>query len=103
MMMNNKKIAMMIVRGLADFDDSKESDPTKEQSMKTPEEHKKSDDSRMGPELAMEKFISAVHDRDSKKAMTAMMEFMEMSEGMEYCQDDVEGSMHEGSSEPKED
>jgi len=94
MMHDKKKIAMLIVRGLADFDNKKESDPTKDQSMKTPDEHKESDDHRMGPELAMQKMMDAFEDKDVKKAMMAMQEFQEMSGGMEYLEKDEEGSMH---------
>lgn len=94
MMHDQKKIAMLIVRGLADFNKDKEYDPTKDQAMKTPDEHKESDDHRVGPELAMQKFIDAVHDKDCKKACKAMREFQEMSEGTEYFDSAPEDSMH---------
>lgn len=90
-MHDQKKVAMMIIRGLKDFDQSKESDPTKEQEIKTESEHKESDDYRMGPESAMEKFMKAIKSDDCKAACKAMYEFMEMAEGTEY----VGNSMHE--------
>lgn len=94
MMMNNKKIAMLIVKGLADSDREYQEDKRQddEQGIKTPEKHKKSDDSRMGVEVAMDKFIEAIHNRDTKLAIEAMCEFQEMSSGMEYYDKD---SMHE--------
>ena len=93
-MHDQKKIAMLIVRGLADFN-NKESDPTKEQETKTPKENAESDDSRMGIEVAMEKFINAVHDRDVKAAVQSFCEIGELSEGVEYFKDDVSSSMHD--------
>ncbi len=85
--MSNKKIAMLIVKGLGEsapdsYKEDKRMD--EEQGIKTPEKHKESDDSRMGVEVAMDKFIRAVNDKDTKKAIEAMCEFQEMSSGMEY-------------------
>ena len=92
MMMNKKKIAALIVRGLADFDQDKaERHMEDTQGVKTTKENAESDDSRLGVEVAMRKFIDAVHDRDTKKAIEAMCEFQEMSSGMEY----YESSTHE--------
>jgi len=93
MMMNPKKVAMLIVKGLADFNQDKADKYTnEEQGIKTPKKHEESDDSRMGVEVAMRKFIEAVHDRDTKMAIEAMCEFQEMSSGVEYYKED---SMHE--------
>lgn len=93
MMMNKKKIAALIVGGVADFDrDKADKNMEDKQGIKTPKEHKESDDSRMGIEIAMSKFIDAVKDSDVKKAVQAMMEFQEMSSGVEYYDKE---SMHE--------
>lgn len=93
MMMNKKKVAALIVSGLADFDQDKSNkDMEDKQGIKTPTEHKESDDSRMGVEIAMDKLIKAIHDKDCKMAIEAMMEFQEMSSGMEYYD---KSSMHE--------
>ena len=84
MMHSPKKIAMLIVRGLAD----EKIDSTESQEVKTPSEHEKkkegNDDSTMGVEAAMKKFINAVHDKDCKKACDSLLEFIEMSEGYDY-------------------
>ena len=97
MMINKKKIAALIVRGMEDFNpdsDKKTADMymEKEQGFKTPEKH---DDSRMGYEMAMKDFMDAVKDGDVKKACKAMCEFNEMSEGTEYYKE----SMHGGDKE----
>ena len=97
MMINKKKVAALIVRGLADFDPEQSSQTAdmymeKEQGVKTPYKHKESDDSRMGYEMAMADFIAAVKEGDVKAACKAMMEFNEMSEGMEYYKESMHGS-----------
>ena len=84
-MLNHKKVAMLIVRGLADFDPSEESS-SKDQD-KTPKDDKPYE-SRMGVEYAMDKFIRAVHEKDTKRAIEAMMEFQEMCSGSEYIKKD---------------
>ena len=97
MMMNKKKVAMLIVRGMADQDhDKRDQSMEDNQGIKKPSEHKESDDSRMGVEMAAEKIIGAVKDGDAKKLIQALMEFQEMSSGMEYYKKE---SMHEDNSE----
>ena len=96
MMHSPKKVAMLIVRGLADFNSNKDKDQPKASS----EEHSKKDDSQMGIDSAMTTFISAVHDKDTKKAVTALLEFIEMSSGMDYF--DNEDKKTEGSNDKKE-
>lgn len=79
---------MLIVRGLADFDPKGENSP-KDQEVKTSKEQsEEKPESRMGIESAMDKFIKAVHDNDTKKAIDAMMEFQEMCSGYEYYKRD---------------
>ena len=89
MMSQNKKIAMLIVKSLSDGfkDDYKKDVP--DQQVKTEKEHEESMDSREPSELAMKKFVDAVHDRDTLKACKAMSEFMELSEGSEYVDDSM--------------
>lgn len=79
---DHKKVAMLIVKGLADFNSDKST--TEDQEVKTPKENSESDDSRLGEEVAMEKFIEAVKSNDVKKACAAMREFSEMCSGTEY-------------------
>ena len=83
--MDKKKIALMIVKKMGS--------PTNDQEMKTPDEHKESDDDRMGVEMAMEKFIEAVHEKDVKAATKSLLHFIEMSE--EVISSDCKSSMHE--------
>jgi len=94
MMSDKKKIASLIVGGLGGLHQDKPHDKRMEdeQGIKTPTEHKESDDSRMGIEIAMDKFIKAISEKDTKMAINAMMEFQEMSSGMEYYD---KSSMHE--------
>jgi len=88
MMINKKKVAALIVKGLADYSpDAASKYMDKEQGVK---EHKEeSGDSKMGYEMAMADFIAAVKDGDVKAACKAMMEFNEMSDGMEYYKDSM--------------
>jgi hypothetical protein len=97
MMINKKKVAALIVRGLEDFNDPHREKSTadkymeQEQGIKTPEKHKESNDSRVGYEVAMCDFIEAVKGGDVKKACKAMLEFQEMSEGAEYYKESMHG------------
>ncbi len=93
MMQNQRKIAAIIVRGLADFKDDKDSGDYsskshydgKEQEVKYRDsEDMDRDTAKMGVESAMEKFIDAIHQKDAKKACEAMLEFQEMSSGVDY-------------------
>lgn len=76
MMSNNKKMAMLIVQGLAKKDpsanNSKSSKEEKEESSETEE-------ASMGPLAAMEEFIDAVHSKDPKAAMQALKDFLDMN------------------------
>ena len=100
MMINKKKVAALIVRGMDDFNPDHEGQTAdkymeKEQGLKTPEKHKESDDSRMGYEMAMQDFVDAVKEGDVKKACKAMMEFNECSSGAEYYDTEPKNSMHD--------
>ena len=98
MMQNAKKIAMLIVKGMeGDTSEAREQSQNKEQGVKTPSENAESNDSRMGVEVAMDKFIKAVEDKDTKKATEAMLEFHEMCSGSDYSH--YLGSRHEDENE----
>ena len=100
MMINKKKVAALIVRGLEDFNPDREGQTADkhmeaEQGLKTPEKHKESDDSRMGYETAMQAFIDAVKEGDCKAACKAMSEYNDMSDGMEQYKESMHGDKEE--------
>ena len=76
---DNKKVAMLIIRGLANKANSNDM----EQGVATSGETEK-DDSKMPAEMAMAEFIEAIHEKDAKKATKAYMDFKDLCSGMEY-------------------
>jgi hypothetical protein len=86
MMMNNKKMAMMIIKNAAGKDKASDSSSfvDKGDSKKPGIEIEMEDDmelsSKDGQMASMDKLIKAIHAKDSAKALEAMSEYMDACE-----------------------
>ena len=84
MMMNNKKMAMMIIKNAAGKDQASDSSSfvdkgdSKKPGMEMEDDMELS--SKDGQMASMDKLIKAIHSKDSAKAMEAMSEYMDACE-----------------------
>ena len=97
MLFDKKKIASIILKGL---DDSafRGARVREEQSVKSLEDHEKSDrgDSSVEPmQMAVEKLFEAFEKRDARKGMEALMEFQEMCGSNSELTEDYKQSLKE--------